>query len=216
MNNEFNELLEEAKHDARIEQLMKFWRAYGHYVIIFLLALAVLGFGSIYWQHRNELKRIESSSLYGQVIDALNKGDTGLAQKTLENLLKEDATGFGLLAEMRLAGDQFQKTQTISDLYQKIIHNKKIDERFRDIALILFSLQTLDKGDPKTIIEPLNALANSRSPFATNAAEVLAFAYIKSNETALAKGLFLELKKNEHVNAGIRLRATAIYEQLNQ
>lgn len=213
---EIHDLLEEAKQDARIEQIIKFWRAYGNHIIGAILIALTVTFGWIYWDYRTEQKKIRAANLYDQVITFMDKGENELADQALKDLLKESSNGYGILAQMRLAGEDYQKTHKISDFYEQIINDKKVDEKFRDLAVIVLSLQSIDQDQGKINLEQLRTIAEGKSPFSANAREIIGLVYLKEGDPKAALQIFKDLSQEEGVTEGIRLRARAMLEQFNR
>jgi hypothetical protein len=208
-----SDIFEEAKEDARIEQLIRFWRSYNTYIIAGVVAFIIILSGYSAWQYMNEKRQLEAAHLYEEIFSLVDAKKNDEAKELLDKLL-DKSQGYGILAELKMANIESKEKQVPSELYEKIINNKKADEKFRELAIVLSTLHDLKQNSSQKVIDKLEPIASSNSPFKFLATELMAVTFLKEGQKEKALEFFKALGQDEGTTPGIRARATAMIQQL--
>ncbi|MBX9696841.1 MAG: tetratricopeptide repeat protein [Alphaproteobacteria bacterium] len=210
-----SDIFEEAKEDAKIEQIINFWRVYGKYILsVIAVALIVLA-GYFYIESAKHLTKEKQANLYHELILSLEDGNVEKFDEDLASFLKDNDLGYALLAQLRAAAEEFKKTGVVAtDLYEKIWSDKKVDEKVRDLSVILWSLQGMDVLDAEKMLTKLESIATSNRIFSALALETMAYVFVRANDLPRARETFSMLIESKGASNGIKLRARAMLSRL--
>jgi hypothetical protein len=218
MDNRADELIHEVEEQLRWEKLEKIGKDYGAYIIGAIVAVILGVAGYVYWNHA-QLKHQEAlSETYTDALQLMGKGQTKEAMdllKTIEN----DASGYGMLAQFVNAAGLVDNPETRPQaiaIYKKMLENRTIDRHYRSLATIFLVMADLDTGDPKEMKKMLEDASISTNMWPDSTAELTALVNIRLGEVEKAKEILQDLKDSKTASQGIRLRANALLQTLQQ
>lgn len=210
-----SDIFEEAKEDAKIEQIINFWRDYGKYILSAVAVVLVVLAGYFYMESSKRLTKEKQANLYHDLILALEEGNTEKFDTDLASFINDNDLGYALLAQLRGAAEEFKRTGVVAtDLYEKIWSDKKNDEKVRDLSVILWSLQGMDVLDAEKMITKLESIATSNRIFNALALETMAYVFVRANDLPRARETFSMLAESKSASNGIKLRARAMLSRL--
>ena len=82
-----------------------------------------------------------------------------------------------------------------------------IDQRFRDLAVILAGYLDLDTADPAELEARMAPLTADNSPWHYSAIELTAFIAVRTEDLQRARDIFTKLSEDAAAPAGVRSRA---------
>lgn len=210
---EMNEIIEEIKEDVRLEQLVKFWKKYANLIIIALLSIILITVGSVFWEHLKNQKNLKHASLYET---ALQASDVNLPEKAKEILesLKNDHDGYNVMAAFKKAHLSNTSQEERFKIYLNLSENKKVEAKFRELAIILWGYEGFENQDVHSLTKHLEPIANGTSIWRQSAIELLGLLAIRQNNLKKAVELFKFLLEDRYVSPSIKGRAMAYLEQI--
>lgn len=218
MDNRGDDLIHEIEEQLQWERIEKIWKDYGTYIIGAIAAIIIGVAGYVYWNHA-QLKHQEAlSETYTEALQLLGKGQTKEALDKLKTI-EGDASGYGMLAQFVNAASLLDNPETRPQaiaLYKKMVESKTIDRRYRSLAIIYLVLAELDTGDPKEMMKLLQEASIGTNMWPDTTAELTALVAIKLGDKEQAKSILQELKDSKTASQGIRLRATALLQSMEQ
>jgi hypothetical protein len=198
-------------------ELEAFWKKWGRWLIAGTLAgLAAFG-GWLYWQDQREIKAGEDAEMLQSAYDAAQTGKSAEAAGKLETLSKAEADGYRATALLTKAATTLQNgdAKGAAAIYATVANDQGLDPIWRDLALIRQTTIEFDTIKPDVIVTRLKPLAVRGKPWFGSAGEMVAIAYLKQGNQALAAKMFSEMSKDEQVPETIRNRAVEMASSLD-
>lgn len=200
----------EVDEELRREQIGSFWRTYGRFIAIAIVA-GLIALGSwLYWQHRQKQTADANSEQLTQAMMDIGQGKPAEATKTLDALKAGDSPAYRAAALLTAAAASLEKGDTKAALasYQAVIDDKAAAQPFRDLALVRQTAAQFDSLEPAQIVARLKPLAVAGNAWFGSAGEMTALAYVRMNKPELAAPIFEAIGKDEGAPLSIRERAT--------
>ena len=211
-NPEKDSFFKEIDEELRQESYAKLWKKYGKY----LIGIAVIFVASVAayqgWKGYDLSRRSDDSALYASALNAISQNKTNDATSTFARLAKDGTTGYSILAQLNQAGliARSGDATGAAAAYLSIANDTKINEIFRDLALILSTMHNLDNGDPVELTNQIKHLILPSNPWRHTARELVALLAKKSGNIKQADQLYKELADDVTAPAGIRARAAEV------
>ncbi len=202
--------LREVDDAVRASDLSSFWKRYGRWLLVAIVA-ALLAFGGyIIWQNRLQAAADKQSEVFVDAIDKLQAGDNMGANVLLAKLAKADQPGYRAMAQLVQANLEAEKGDVKKAIaaYAKVAVDDSLPQPFRDLALIRQTGAEFDTLPPQKVIDRLKPLAVSGSPWFGSAGEMTAMAYMKIGKDNLAGPIFAQIAKQQNLPQSLRARAT--------
>lgn len=200
--------MREVDEAVRQDQLLTFWQRYGRLTLAaIILGLAAFG-GWLYWQHYSKTQSEAVSEKMDAVLITAAGGGTPDA-KELDALADASQPGYRASALLTKAGLAARKGDSKAAIaaYAAIAADSKLDQPYRDLALIRQTALEFDTLKPQQVVDRLKPLAIEGAPWFGSAGELVALAYVKMNKTDLAGPMFAAMAKDANVPESIRSRA---------
>ena len=208
-NPEKDSFFKEIDEELRQESYAKLWKKYGKY----LISIAVICVASVAayqgWKGYDLNRRSDDSALYASALNAISQNKTNDAIYVLDRLTKDGTKGYSTLARFNQAGliARSGDTTGAAAAYLSIANDTNIDLIFRDLALILSTMHSMDNGDPIGLTKQIQHLNSPSSPWRHTAKELVALLAKKSGDIKQASQLYSELADDVTAPPGIRARA---------
>lgn len=200
--------MREVDDAVRQDQLLGFWQRYGRWILVAVI-LGLVAFGGwLYWQHYSKTQSEAVSEQMDAVLTTAAGGGTPDA-KQLEALTKTDQPGYRASALLTQAGVASRKgdAKGAIALYAAMAADTKLDQPYRDLALIRQTALEFETLKPQQVVDRLKPLAIEGAPWFGSAGELVAIAYMKMGKTDLAGPMFAGIAKDANVPQSIRSRA---------
>jgi hypothetical protein len=220
-----SDFIREVDEDLRRENLEKLWRKYGFFAIAaaVIVILGVAGF--VGWQRYTASHRGERSHQFQAALELAAKPDVVAAAQTLQAIatpppavteasqaleaVARDDDGYGILAQLHdaaLKGRTGDPAGAIA-IYQKLAADSRVDQPFRDLAVILLALQTVDSATPAELTQRLQPLTAAGNPWHYSALELTAILAKRAGDTEKAKQILTDLAADLNAPRALRARA---------
>jgi hypothetical protein len=200
--------LREVDDAVRASDLTSFWKRYGRWLVVALVA-GLLAFGGwIIYQNRVQAAADRQSEEFVDAMDKLRAGDKKGGRAKLATLTKVDQPGYRAMAQLveaNLLGDDGETKKAIA-LYAKVARDSSLPQTFRDLALIRQTSAEFDTLPAQTVIDRLKPLAKPGNAW-FGAGEMTAIAYMKMGKDNLAGPIFAQISKQEGVPQSLRSRS---------
>lgn len=200
--------MREVDEAVRQDQLLTFWERYGRWLLAALvLGLAAFG-GWLYWQHHSKTQSEAVSEKLDAVLSVAAGGGTPDA-KEIDALTQANQPGYRASALLVKAGTASRKgdSKAAIAIYSAMTADTKLDQPYRDLALIRQTALEFDALKPQQVIDRLKPLAIEGAPWFGSAGELVAIAYMKTGKPDLAGPMFAAMAKDANVPQSIRSRA---------
>jgi hypothetical protein len=172
-----------------------------------ILALLVAG-GIVAWRNHQLSLRQAQSVRYEAALSLLREGKDAEAAKMFATV-GEEGGGYGRLAAFEaadLAAKAGDTKAAVAD-YDKLAASSDIDPELRNAATLLSVMNGFADSQPQTVIDRLQPLTDSGSPWRPTALELTAAAKLKAGDKAGALDIYKKLADDLAAPEGVRARA---------
>ena len=203
-------ILREIDEELRKDHFSEIWSRYGKILIglAFIIISSVAGFKA--WQNYDVTNRSQLGERFASTFELTKKGENELALSALKSFQDENPQGYKMLASFRAAALMANEgnIQGAAAAYEKIANNDSLDIIYRDLAILLGTIQQMsDNEDTTTLTNVLALLSTDKNPWRYSARELIAIIAKNSGDEVKARELFTALTDDETTPKGIRLRA---------
>ena len=203
-------IMREIEEELRKDQFSILWKRYGKVLIgvVFIIISTVASYKV--WQNYDLTNRGHLGERFATIFELTKKGDGEQALNALKIFQDEATQGYQMLAGFRAAalmangGDIVGATAA----YDKLANDSSLDIIYRDLAILLRTIQQLNiNQDITSLTNSLAPLSDDKNPWRYTARELIAIIAKESGDTTKARKLFTALIDDETTPKGIRLRA---------
>lgn len=217
-----SDLFYEVKEDLRHDQVVKFWRNYGSWVIGGIIAILTATAGTIGWQTWCEYQQKQHALVFDKALRAERDTNPYKAIQLYEDLAKS-SKGYRLLASFRLAAISMRQDiqandvsfqKTIDRLYQ--IERSRIDEPYRSLAAFLRLCLSTGTHKADVLLKQVEPLTVANNPWQSLALELKAVLAQDDGNANLAAALLSELSLHQDVPHAFGMRVKALLTQVKR
>lgn len=204
--------LREVDEELRRDQLQSFWKRWGRWIVVGVLAGLALFASYLWWENDQATKAGIEGETLSQALDALGAGDSPQAEAQLKTLSASKNDGYRASAKMALASLMIQRgdLKGSAAAFGGIVADTKLAQPWRDLALVRQTATEFDTLKPDVVITRLQPLAVSGNNWFGSAGELVAAAYLKLGKPELAAKIYSDMGKDETVPESIRSRAVQL------
>ncbi len=202
-------LFREVQEDLREEQLAKFWKSWGNWIIGGAVGIVVAVAGVQGWQSYDSGRRSAEAERLTAALQLAGERQTEAAQRSLAAMVDDSVGSYAMLASFQLArlqsreGNRAAAAATLRDLAADASH----PDIYRDLATLLSVLNEMDDGDPASLTLRLAPLTQGTNPWRFSARELTAALALRSGDTATAKQIYEALAREAGTPRGVGGRA---------
>ena len=210
------EFIKEVDEDIKEEKRIKLWKKLIPYVISFSLTIILFTSGFVFWKNYTRNSNQTLGDDFTAAVDLANEDDTDAALLALDRFVDKGSDGYATIAKMKKASlliDRGLSDEGLS-IYLDLERNA-VDQSFRDIATILYVLNSMDKIAPETLLKKIEPLENSKV-WQSSALELKAFIFLKNNNKKLAKETFQSILNLKTSPSSLSTRARNMVEYLKE
>ena len=184
------EFVREVDEDIKEEQRIKLWKKVFPYVVSVSLGIIIFTSGYVFWNNYTESLNQQLGDDFTAAVQLANEEDLDASILALNRIVDEGSDGYVTLAKMKKASLLIQrgKLELGLNIYLDLERNA-VDQSFRDIASILYVLNSMDTEDPQTLLKKINKLESSQI-WRSSALEMKAFLKLKQNKVEEARKIF--------------------------
>lgn len=208
------DIFREIDEELRYDKLQRLWQRH-RILLIALLAGVLLGtVGYVVWRDYSEKQALERAGAFAAALSAAIQTDQAAAQPDAATLsalgdLAEGSDGYATLARLQMAAVEIRggNVDGALEIYESIAGDSGVERIFRDLAVILLAMNSLDSAEPDALAARLAPLAGEENPWRHSARELSALLALRTGETERARELLTGLSGDATAPAGIRQRA---------
>jgi hypothetical protein len=205
----FESFLSEVESDLRDEALNNLWKKYSAHIVGAAGVLIAGVFGYQLYAGYIVDRRETMALTYADAADAADAGDTEVALAKLSEIADVSGEGYSAVARLAEASLLIDKGDTEGALviYQTLASDSSADPVFRDLAVILKVMHSMDAVDPGPLESELAPLAGPGQPFRHSALELAALLAAKQGERVRAQQYLSEILGDPSTPPGLLSRA---------
>ena len=199
----------EVEEDYRRERTVKFFKAYGSYLIAgAFVILAIVG-GYKYETQRRAAEAARGGDALSNAQTLIDAGNLDEAEKALATLAGNGPGAYRVLARLHAAAESVANKHLESALqdYRGVVDDAAAASALRDFARIQLAALSVDKESYESLARQLEALRSGASEWRFAAKEILGLAAYKEGKKDEAEQLFREIMSDGEAPAGMRQRA---------
>ena len=134
----------------------------------------------------------------------------------LDRIVDKGSDGYVTLSKMKKASMLIESGQLDKglEIYQELEKNA-IDQSFRDIATILYVLNSMDSKDPDILLKKIIPLENSKI-WKSSALEMKAFVFLKKGEKERAIEIFNSIVSMQNTPSTLSQRSKNMLDFLSE
>ncbi len=210
------EFIKEVDEDIKEEKRIKLWKKLIPYVISFSLTIILFTSGFVFWKNYTRNSNQTLGDDFTAAVDLANEDDTDAALLALDRIVDKGSDGYATIAKMKKASLLIDKGLSDEGLSIYLdLERNAVDQSFRDIATILYVLNSMDKIAPETLLKKIEPLENSKV-WQSSALELKAFIFLKNNNKKLAKETFQSILNLKTSPSSLSTRARNMIEYLKE
>ena len=184
------EFVREVDEDIKEEERIKLWKKVFPYVVSVSLGIIIFTSGYVFWNNYSESLNQQLGDDFTAAVQLANEEDIDASILALNRIVDEGSDGYVTLAKMKKASLLIQRGELELGLNIYLdLERNAVDQSFRDIASILYVLNSMDTEEPQTLLEKINKLESSQI-WRSSALEMKAFLKLKQNKIEEAIKIF--------------------------
>ena len=208
------EFVREVDEDIKEEKRIKLWKKVFPYVVSVSLGIIIFTSGYVFWNNYTDSLKQQLGDDFTAAVQLANEEDLDASILALDRIVDEGSDGYVTLAKMKKASILIQRgeLQLGLNIYLDLERNA-VDQSFRDIASILYVLNSMDTEDPQILLDKINKLETSQI-WKSSALEMKAFLKLKQNKTEEAQKVFEEILNLPSTPSSLATRARNMVDYL--
>ncbi len=201
--------LREVDDAVRASDLENFWKRYGRWLLLAIIAGLAAFAGWIYWQNEQQAANDLQGEKFIAAVEKLGKGDEKAALADMAQIAKAKQPAYRAMAQIIIANIAAKNGDTkkaVAD-YARIAADNNVPKPFRDMALVRQTATEFETLEPQKIVDRLKPIAKPGNAWFGSAGEMTAMAYMKMGKEDLAGPIFAQISKQEDLPKSLRGRA---------
>ena len=208
------EFVREVEEDIKEEKRIKLWKKIFPYVLSISLGIIIFTSGYVFWNNYTENLNQQLGDDFTAAVQLANEEDLDASILALNRIVDEGSDGYVTLAKMKKASILIQRGELKLglEIYLDLERNA-VDQSFRDIASILYVLNSMDTEDPQNLLDRINKLESSQI-WRSSALEMKAFLKLKQNKKEEARKAFEKILNLPSTPSSLATRARNMVDYL--
>jgi len=210
------EFIKEVDEDLKEEKRVKLWKKLFPYVLGFSFGVILLTSSFVFWENYTKNTNQSLGDDFTAAVGLASEDDIDAALLALDRIVDKGSDGYATIAKMKKASILIQKGDLEKGLAIYLdLERNAVDQSFRDIATILYVLNSMDKVDPLILLEKVKPLEASKI-WKSSALELKAFIYMKTEKKEQAKETFQSILDQKNTPSSLSTRARNMIEYLKE
>ena len=210
------EFIKEVDEDLKEEKRVKLWKKLLPYVLGFSFGVILLTSSFVFWENYTKNTNQSLGDDFTAAVGLASEDDIDAALLALDRIVDKGSDGYATIAKMKKASILIQKGDLEKGLAISLdLERNAVDQSFRDIATILYVLNSMDKEDPLILLEKVKPLEASKI-WKSSALELKAFIYLKTEKKEQAKETFQSILDQKNTPSSLSTRARNMIEYLKE
>ena len=208
------EFVREVDEDIKEENRIKLWKKVFPYVVSVSLGIIIFTSGYVFWNSYTENLNQQLGDDFTAAVQLANEEDLDASIVALNRIVDEGSDGYVTLAKIKKASILIQRGERESGLNIYLdLERNAVDQSFRDIASILYVLNSMDTEDPQLLLDKINKLESSQI-WRSSALEMKAFLKLKQNKIEEARNTFEAILNLPNTPSSLATRAKNMFDYL--
>lgn len=202
-----SDILREVDEEIRRERYMRLWERYGAYVVgaALLLVIGIGGWRAWEWYLAGEAA--ESGARFQQALQLANDDKSAEALAILNDMTRDAAGGYQVLARFRAAGEISAKDpQAGVAAFDAIAADTSLAPALRDMARLHAGYLLVDTASVAEMKQRMEPLTGPEAPFRHSANELIGLAHYRAGEYEAAGKIFATLMSDANAPPSLRNR----------
>lgn len=211
-----DEFIREVDEDLKEEKRLKLWKKYFPYVMSISLGIVLFTAGFVFWENYSNSQRQRLGDDFTAAVVLAAEEDVDAALIALDRIVDKGSDGYVTMAKMKKASLLIQQGNLKDGLrIYKDLETNAVDQSFRDIATILYIINSLDNNSNENLLEKIKPLENSQI-WKSSALELKGYIYLKNNEKEKAIKTFKEISNLQSKPGDLGQRAKNLINLLDE
>ena len=202
------EFIREVDEDVKEEKRLKLWKKFLPYIISLSLGIILSTLGFVLWDGYTKKTKQQMGDDFTAAVELAKDEDIDAAIVALERIVDKGSDGYVTMAKMKKASLLIQQGNLDEGLQIYLdLEKNAVDQSFRDIATILFVINSIGKSDVDILLSKVEPLENSLV-WKSSALELKGYIYLQNNEKQKALDIFksIDLMPNKPSSLGLRAK----------
>lgn len=201
--------IDEVEEELKRERQLALWQKYGRLAVAGALAVIIGVAAVVGWRHYQQNRRAEAGLDYAAAVEAAAAGRGEDALAAFRKLSSDAPAGFAELGRLQQAAQLARQGNEAgaADVYDAMTRDTAVSEPFRNLALLLHALATLDRADPVALTERLKPLVAPTGAWRYSAQELTALLARRRGDEKSARDIFKRLADDAATPPSVRARA---------
>ena len=201
-------LFREVDEDLRRDKYALLWKKYGTLVLVGPWSSSARP-RARRWRDHQQSVRQKDGDRYAAAAALADSGKTDQAIIAFTALADDATPGYRTLARLREAALLAKKgdVKGAVAVYDALAKDDGTEKAFRDLAVLLATMASLDTGDPAALIERIQPLTGEANPWRYSALELTALLDERAGKKKEARDIYTRLADDAEAPGGIRVRA---------
>ena len=210
------EFIKEVDEDLKEEKRIKLWKKVLPYVLGFSFGVILLTSSFVFWQNYTKKVNQTLGDDFTAAVDLASENDLDAALLALDRIVDKGSDGYATIANMKKASLLIEKGAFDEGLSIYLdLEQNAVDQSFRDIATILYVLNSMDKIEPEILLKKIQPLENSKI-WQSSALELKAFIFLKNEQKTIARETFESILDLKSSPSSLSTRARNMIEYLKE
>ena len=190
-----DEFIREVDEDVKEEKRLKLWKKFFPYVVSISLGIVLFTSGFVFWEGYSNDQRQKLGDDFTAAVVLANEDDLDASLMALDRIVDKGSDGYVTMAKMKKASILIEQGRIDEGLeIYKDLEKNAVDQSFRDIATILYVLNSLNNESKDDLLKKIIPLENSEI-WKSSALELKGYIYLRNNEVAKAIEAFETISK---------------------
>ena len=190
-----DEFIREVDEDIKEEKRIKLWKKLFPYVASISLGIVLFTSGFVFWDGYSNNQRQKLGDDFTAAVVLAGEEDLDASLLALDRIVDKGSDGYVTMAKMKKASILIEQGKLAEGLnIYKDLEKNAVDQSFRDIATILFVLNSLNNESKDDLLKKITPLENSEI-WKSSALELKGYIYLRNNEIDKAIEAFETISK---------------------
>ena len=190
-----DEFIREVDEDVKEEKRLKLWKKFFPYVVSISLGIVLFTSGFVFWEGYSNDQRQKLGDDFTAAVVLAGEDDLDASLIALDRIVDKGSDGYVTMAKMKKASILIEQGRIDEGLkIYKDLEQNAVDQSFRDIATILYVLNSLNNESKDDLLKKIIPLENSEI-WKSSALELKGYIYLRNNEIAKAIEAFETISK---------------------
>ncbi len=190
-----DEFIREVDEDIKEEKRLKLWKKFFPYIASISLGIVLFTSGFVFWDGYSNNQRQKLGDDFTAAVVLAGEEDLDASLLALDRIVDKGSDGYVTMAKMKKASILIEQGKLAEGLnIYKDLEKNAVDQSFRDIATILFVLNSLNNESKDDLLKKITPLENSEI-WKSSALELKGYIYLRNNEIDKAIEAFETISK---------------------